>query len=225
VIRWWLLVPLAAATWALVHESGVHATVAGVLLGLVVPVRTRQRGVPRASTHAADVDVAHRLEHRLRPLSAGVAVPFFAFMASGVTVIGGGFADAARDPVAIGVVAGLVLGKLLGVFGGTWGFARFTRAELDPELAWTDVAGLSLLAGIGFTVSLLVGELAYGAGTERDAHVKVAVLAGSLLAAALAALVLRRRNAVYRRIELEENLDADGDGIPDCFEETSPRRP
>ena len=103
-----------------------------------------------------------------------------------------------RDPAALGVVLALVVGKAVGVLGGTWGFARFTRAELDDDLAWTDVLGLSLLAGIGFTVSLLIGGLAFGAGSARDEHVKVAVLVGSLAAAALAAVVLRLRNRVYR---------------------------
>jgi NhaA family Na+:H+ antiporter len=217
VTHWWLLAPLALATWGLVHASGIHATVAGVLLGLVVPVKSRA-SVPRISTLAADTDVAHRFEHSLRPLSAGFAVPVFAFMAAGVTVVGGGFRDALSDEAALAVVAGLVVGKLVGVFGGTWVFARFSRAELDPDLAWADVLGLSLLAGIGFTVSLLVGELAFGAGSERDEHVKLAVLVGSLLAAALAAIVLRTRNRAYRRLEELETIDADADGIPDVFE-------
>jgi NhaA family Na+:H+ antiporter len=203
IARAWLLLPLAALTWGLVHASGVHATVAGVLLGLVVPVKARER-VPRVSTLHADTDVAERFEHRLRPLSAGVAVPVFAFFAAGVRVVGGGFSDTARDEAAIAVVLGLVLGKLVGVLGGTWLFARFTRAELDEDLAWWDVVGLSLLAGVGFTVSLLVGELAFGAGSPRDEHVKLAVLMGSLLAAALAAVVLRARNRVYRRLEALE---------------------
>jgi NhaA family Na+:H+ antiporter len=219
IARWWLLIPLAALTWGLVHASGIHATVAGVLLGLVVPVRPRDR-VPRASTLDADVDVAHRFEHRLRPLSAGVAVPVFAFFAAGVRVVGGGLGESLADEAAVAVVLGLVLGKLVGVFGGTWVFARFTRAELDDDLAWWDVAGLSLLAGIGFTVSLLVGELAFGAGTPRDEHVKLAVLVGSLSAAALATVVLRARNRVYRRLAELETRDDDGNGVPDCFEVT-----
>jgi NhaA family Na+:H+ antiporter len=95
--------------------------------------------------------------------------------------------------------------------------ARFTHAELDADLAWADVLGLALLAGIGFTVSLLIGELAFGAGTERDEHVKVGVLAGSLLAAALAAVVLRARNRIYRRVCELEAVDADHDGVPDVY--------
>jgi NhaA family Na+:H+ antiporter len=191
--------------------------VAGVLLSLTVPVKPRTH-VPRVSTHAADVDVAERFEHRLRPLSAGVAVPVFAFFAAGVRVVGGGFGVALADEAAVAVALGLVLGKLVGVFGGTWAFARFTRAELDDDLAWWDVAGLALLAGIGFTVSLLVSELAFGAGTPRDSNVKLAVLCGSLASAVLASIVLRTRNRVYRRVAELESRDDDGDGVPDCFE-------
>ncbi|AKT50466.1 Na+/H+ antiporter NhaA [Arsenicicoccus sp. oral taxon 190] len=200
-----LLVPLALVTWWLVHLSGVHATVAGVLLGLVTPV-----------------DVGHRLEHRVRPVSAGLAVPLFAFFAAGVTVVGGGFGDAVRDPAAQGVVAGLVVGKFVGILGGTWLLARFTRAELDEDLSWSDLAGLSLLAGIGFTVSLLVGELAYGPGSPRDEHVKLAVLVGSLLAAVLATVVLRRRNRHYALVEAREAEDLDAGGVPDVYERHDP---
>ena len=219
VTRWWLLLPLSVATWALVHASGVHATVAGVLLGLVVPVRPRA-SVPRISTHDADVDVAERFEHRMRPLSAGVAVPVFALFAAGVRVVGGGLGDSVADEAAVAVVAALVLGKFVGVFGGTWVFARFTRAELDEDLSWWDVVGLALLGGIGFTVSLLVSELAFGSGTPRDEHVRLAVLVGSVLSVVLATVVLRTRNRVYRRIAETEARDADGDGVPDCFEPT-----
>jgi Na+:H+ antiporter, NhaA family len=211
ITPWWLLLPIAALAWGLVHASGIHATVAGVVLGMLVPVRT----VPR---DRGGRSLASRIEHRVRPFSAGVAVPVFAFMAAGVTVVGGGLGAAFGDPAALGVMLALVVGKALGVLGGTWGFARFTRAELDDDLAWTDVVGLSLLAGIGFTVSLLIGGLAYGPGSVRDEHVKVAVLVGSLTAAVLAAVVLRLRNRVYRRIALEEQRDEDGDGVPDCFE-------
>jgi len=224
IARGWLLLPLALLTWGLVHASGIHATVAGVLLGLVVPVCPRA-SVPRLSTLDADTDVAHRFEHRLRPLSAGVAVPVFAFFAAGVRVVGGGFGDSLADEAAAAVVVALVLGKVVGVLGGTWTFARFTRAELDDDLAWWDVVGLSLLAGIGFTVSLLVGELAFGTGSPRDEHVKLAVLTGSVLSALLATVVLRTRNRVYRRLEELESRDDDGDGIPDAFQGSDVQAP
>lgn len=208
--EWWLLVPLALATWALVHASGVHATVAGVLLGFTVPVLRRDG---RTDVHG----MAERFEHRLRPLSAGIAVPVFAFFAAGVTL--GGFAglgQALLDPVALGVVLGLVVGKPIGIFLTTYLLARFTRANLDDDLSWLDIAGVALLAGIGFTVSLLIGELAFGAGSAAE-HVKVGVLAGSLTSAAVASVVLRLRNRAYRRIEAKETLDADHDGVPDVF--------
>jgi len=202
---WWLLVPLAVATWALVHASGVHATVAGVLLGFVVPVLGR---------HSA----AERFEHRLRPLSAGVAVPVFAFFAAGVTVGGWhGLGAALLHPVTVGVFIGLVLGKPLGVFLVTFLLARFTGATLDDDLAWRDVLGVALLAGIGFTVSLLIGELAFGYGTLTGADAKIGVLTGSVVAGLLASLVLVSRNAVYRRIYVAETADADEDGVPDIY--------
>ena len=201
----WLLTPLAALAWALMHASGVHATVAGVLLAFTVPVRS---------------GIAEAFEHRLRPLSAGVAVPVFAFFAAGVAVGGlAGLGAALTDSVALGIVAGLVAGKALGITAATWLVSRFTRAQLSEDLGWLDVVGLSLLGGIGFTVSLLITELAYGDGSERYDAAKVGILAGTLAAAALAAVVLRLRNRRYRRIAVREAEDADRDGIPDVYQQ------
>jgi NhaA family Na+:H+ antiporter len=223
---WWLLrrgwtkpallaVP-ALLAWGLVHASGVHATVAGVLLGLLVPVSKRQE------QSSEELSLAERVEHGLRPWSAGFAVPVFAFFAAGVTIGPGGLGATFADPAALGVVVGLVIGKCLGVFGGTYLFARFTKASLDEDLAWSDVLGLSLLGGVGFTVSLLIGELAFGMGSERDDHVRLGILLGSVLAALLAAVVLRFRNQHYRRVEAEETRDDDADGVPDVY--TKPDR-
>lgn len=209
-----LLLVFALITWLAVLNSGVHATVAGVTLGLLVPVTARP-GEPHA--------LGERIDRRLRPFSAAFCVPAFAFCAAGVTVVGGGLGDALRDPVTVGVVVGLVLGKTVGVFGGTMLTVRLTRAELDDELSWSDLFGLSLLAGVGFTVSLLIGELAFGDGSVADEHVKLGVLGGSLLAALLATMVLRSRNATYRRIHELESRDADGDGVPDCYAEDGPQ--
>ncbi|RKN39609.1 Na+/H+ antiporter NhaA [Micromonospora endolithica] len=215
VRSWWLLLPLAAATWVLVHESGVHATVAGVLLAFTVPVvRSAAAGGPDAGP-----GLAEHFEHRFRPISAGVAVPVFAFLSAGVTVGGlAGLATALSDKVAVGIVVGLVVGKPIGIVGATWLVSRFTRAQLDQGLKWVDVLGLSLLGGIGFTVSLLIGELAFGLGSDRDDHVKVAVLAGSLLSALLATVILRSRSRLYRRVHEEETADVDHDGVPDVYD-------
>lgn len=212
---WWILLPLAAATWALVHESGVHATVAGVLLGFAVPVlRSQKAGGPDAGP-----GLAERFEHRIRPISAGIAVPLFAFFAAGVTVGGlSGLGASLRDPIAIGIIAGLVIGKAVGIFGTTYLVSRFTRATLDAGLHWLDVGGVALLGGIGFTVSLLVGKLAFRMDSLHGEHVKVGVLAGSVLSAILAASILRIRNKAYRDIARQESIDDDGDGIPDVFQ-------
>ncbi len=188
VRTWWVLLPLAVVTWGFVHASGIHATVAGVLLAFTVPV-VRGPGM------------AEDLEHRVRPVSAGVAVPVFALCSAGV-VVGGwsGLVSSLSDQIAIGIVMALVVGKSVGIFTTTYLVARLTRAELAGDLAWSDIAGLSLLGGVGFTVALLIGQLAYGANSLRDNHVRIGVLTGSVLAALLAAFVLRLRNRAYLRV-------------------------
>jgi Na+:H+ antiporter, NhaA family len=212
---WWLLLPLAVLTWVLMHESGVHATVAGVLLAFTVPVvRSEAAGGPDAGP-----GLAEHFEHRIRPLSAGVAVPVFAFFSAGVAVGGlSGLGASLGDSIAIGIMVGLVAGKAIGISLATWLVSRFTRAQLDENLGWPDVLGLALLGGMGFTVSLLITELAYGAESESYDHAKVGILAGTLIAALLAAVILRLRNRRYKRIYLDEQVDMDEDGIPDVYE-------
>ena len=212
---WWLLLPLAALTWVLMHESGVHATVAGVLLAFTVPVvRSEAAGGPDAGP-----GLAEHLEHRLRPLSAGFAVPVFAFFSAGVAVGGlSGLGESLGDSIALGIVVGLVAGKAIGITGATWLVSRFTRAQLDESLGWPDVVGLAVLGGMGFTVSLLITELAYGAESESYDSAKVGILTGTVLAAVLAAVILRLRNRRYRQIAAEERVDVDEDGIPDVYE-------
>ncbi|MFD3809116.1 Na+/H+ antiporter NhaA [Streptomyces sp. NPDC058611] len=207
---WWWYVPLGIAIWALMYNGGVHATVAGVAMGLILRT-TRDKG--------ENASPAARVSHRVHPISAGVAVPLFALFAAGVSISGPALAAVFTSPEPLGVVIGLVVGKILGIFLGTYLAARFTKAELNPDLAWADVLGLSVLAGIGFTVALLIGELAFP-GAEIGEHVKVAVLIASLTAAVLAAVLLRRRNKIYRRLYEAETLDADADGIPDIYQRT-----
>ena len=215
ISSWWLLLPLAFVTWSLVHASGVHATVAGVLLGFAVPVR------PRKIEGKDDnrPGMAERFEHHWRPISAGVAVPLFALLSAGV-VIGGwsGLQSALTDPIAIGVIVGLVVGKPVGILISTFLTSKITRRPLQKGLNWPDLTGVALLGGIGFTVSLLIGELAFGGNSAADDHVKIAVLAGSVAAAVLAAILLRARNRRYRSMWEEENIDQDHDGIPDIYE-------
>jgi len=203
---WWLYVPIGLTAWVLVHESGVHPTVVGIAFGFLTRVRHDD------GEHESP---AERLEHRLRPVSAMLCVPLFALFAAGVTVSADSLRAAFTEPVALGIVLGLLVGKTVGVLGGTYVTARFTRAELNEDLAWSDVAGVAVLAGIGFTVSLLIGELAFGSDDAAAELAKTAVLIGSVAAALTAAVVLGRRNAVYRRIEEEDSRDSDRDGIAD----------
>jgi len=185
----WLLIPLGLLAWALMHASGVHATIAGVLLGLVVP------GVAPPNGHS----LAERFEHRWRPVSAGVAVPLFALVAAGVGVSTDSLAAALRDPVAQGIAIGLVLGKPVGILGTTWLVSRLTKTPLADGLAWRDVAAVGFVAGIGFTVSLLIGALAFPEGSVAAENVRVSVLAASVVAALLGALLLSRRDRHHRR--------------------------
>lgn len=216
VRHWWapwlLLAPLAVAAWVLCYISGVHATVAGVMLAFTVPVR------PPAGSDA-EHGLAGVLEHRIRPFSAGVAVPVFAFFSAGVAVGGlHGFLAAVTSPIGLGVIFGLVLGKTIGITGATWLVTRLRHAHLDPDLAWIDVLGLGVIGGIGFTVSLLVSELSFGQGSPEDDIGKVAILTASVVAALLASVVLGARNRHYRRVELAEQADDDADGTPDRFQ-------
>lgn len=204
--HWWApwvtLLPLAFLSWALLYNSGVHATIAGVILAFCVPVRP-----------ASGDDEAHGLaeifEHRVRPFSAGVAVPIFAFFSAGVALGGwDGFVAAVTSPIGLGVVVGLVVGKAVGISGATWLVTRLRHAHLDPSLAWIDVFGLAVLGGIGFTVSLLVSELSFADVLLQDSA-KVAVLTASVLAALLASLILGLRNKHYREIEEGEDDEED----------------
>jgi NhaA family Na+:H+ antiporter len=143
----------------------------------------------------------------------------FAFFSAGVTIGGAdGLYRALTDPVAVGIVVALVVGKPIGVLLATFIVTKTTRAALDPDLAWIDVIGVAVLAGVGFTVSLLISELAFGQGSPHDDHAKVAILVGSLLAALLATVILRLRNRHYGRIAEKEAIDSDNDGIPDVYQ-------
>ncbi len=203
VRAWWILIPLGVITWALVHASGIHATVAGVLLGFMVPVVATKRARVQAGTDANNKPLydglAAHFADRWSVVSTGLAVPLFAFFSAGVTVGGlSGLAESFQDTVALGIVAGLVLGKVIGITATTFVMTRLPGLRIDPSLKWIDMIGMGFVAGIGFTVSLLVGELSFGVGTEADSHVKVGVLAGSLISAIIGAIILTVRNRHYR---------------------------
>jgi NhaA family Na+:H+ antiporter len=173
VRQWWMLGPLAIALWALVHASGVHATIAGVAFGLLMPV-----------------DAIERLEGRLHPFTSFVVVPLFALANAGVHLTGDILRDASTSPITIGVVVGLVAGKVIGITGATWIASRAGLGGLPDDVEWRAFVGMTMVAGIGFTVSLFVTELAFGAGVLAD-RARIGVLAASAIAGTLGVLVLR----------------------------------
>ncbi|MGW0967985.1 Na+/H+ antiporter NhaA [Streptomyces sp. NPDC002516] len=210
---WYLYVPLALVIWALMYNSGIHATIAGVAMGLMLRCHPHEGEEHSPGEH---------IEHLVRPVSAGLAVPLFALFSAGVAVSGGAIHDVFTRPETLGVVLGLVVGKAVGIFGGTWLTARFTRASLSDELEWADVAAVATLAGIGFTVSLLIGELAFEGNTSLTDETKAAVLIGSFIAAVVATVLLKIRNSKYRSLCEAEERDEDLDGIPDIYEQDKP---
>ncbi|HEY9332663.1 MAG TPA: Na+/H+ antiporter NhaA, partial [Streptomyces sp.] len=210
---WYVYVPLALVIWGLMYNSGIHATIAGVAMGLMLRC-TRREGEEHSP--------GERIEHLVRPLSAGLAVPLFALFSAGVSLSGGALAGVFTRPETLGVVLGLVVGKTLGIFGGTWLATRFTKAELNKDLAWADVFAVASLAGIGFTVSLLIGELAFVGDDDMINEIKASVLIGSLIAAVLSGVLLKLRVRRYRALFDAEELDEDASGIPDIYEQDDP---
>ncbi|GGQ28211.1 Na+/H+ antiporter NhaA [Streptomyces roseolilacinus] len=210
---WYVYVPLALVVWGLMYNSGIHATIAGVAMGLMLRC-TRREG--------EDHSPGERIEHQVRPLSAGFAVPVFALFSAGVAVSGDAMGDVFTQPETLGVVLGLVVGKTVGIFGGTWLTARFTRAKLNEDLAWADLFAVAALAGIGFTVSLLIGELAFEGDARLTDEVKAAVLTGSLIAALVAAFLLKLRVRTYQAMTELEERDEDMNDVPDVYEADDP---
>ncbi|TGV52048.1 Na+/H+ antiporter NhaA [bacterium M00.F.Ca.ET.141.01.1.1] len=175
---------LGAILWVLVLKSGVHATLAGVALALTIPLE-RSAGIG----HDLDHSPLHRLEHGLHKLVAFIVIPIFGFANAGVSLAGLSF-GALIEPLTLGVAAGLVVGKLVGVFGSSALAIRFGLADLPAHAGWMHMLGISLLCGIGFTMSLFIGLLAFASDMALQDAVKVGILAGSFVAALLGAAVL-----------------------------------
>lgn len=204
---WYLLVPIATLAWALMHESGVHATIAGVLLGLTVPAKEI---LGETSTREA------RFTNFWQPISERIALPFFAFFAAGVNL--GSFSRAVElltQPVAIAIIAALVIGKVIGVLAMTALVTSLTKLRLPDAVGMRDLLPIGLLAGVGFTVSLLIADLSFSDSIHSDGAI-FAVLVASLLSATLAAFSLRWDSRKARSADMNE------DGVPDNPETTEP---
>ena len=216
---WLVLLPIGVIAWFFMYGSGVHATIAGVLLALTVPVKAKSARAD--SEDDPGQSLAGEFEHRFRPLSAGFAVPLFAFFSAGVAVgSGSDFITMLLSPISAGIILALVVGKTVGVFVATWLVTRLPGVTLPRGMAWIDLVGVALLAGIGFTVSLLIGELSFGVGTLYGDEAKIGILVGSVVAALLAVVLLSGRNRHYRRLRASEARDENKDGIPDVYQET-----
>jgi NhaA family Na+:H+ antiporter len=200
----WLLAPVALVAWALMHASGVHATIAGVLLGLAVPARP---------VHDEPDDRAHRYEQAVRPWSSVIALPLFAFFSAGVTLIPDGGGSPLIQAVVPAVVLGLVIGKVTGILGAVALVTRSPRLRLPDGIGLRDLLPVGLLAGIGFTVSLLITELSFTDETTA-AGAKIAVLAGTTLSAVAAAVLLRWDSREARAADMNQ------DGVTDAPQPT-----
>jgi NhaA family Na+:H+ antiporter len=210
---------VGTGVWLAVFQSGVHATLAGVVLGLLAPARpVTPEGVAldwaadlqedpsrenlRTMTQLAksSVSVTERLERELHPWTSFLIVPAFALANAGVRLDGSTLADAATSRIAIGVALGLVVGKLAGITGAVWVAVRMGLAALPEGSRWGHMVGVAAVAGIGFTVSLFITGLAFDSGDTQDVA-KIAILAASVVASVVGVAALR---AASRDSEEEE---------------------
>ena len=197
VLKLWPYLLGAAALWYFILLSGVHATVAGVLAAMMVPV-IKTPGHPDSA-----VSPLHRLEHAIQPWSSYLIVPLFGFANAGVSLDGLGW-SAAFAPLPLGIAAGLVFGKQVGIFGAVWLVVRLGWAKRPRGTTWLQVYGLSLLCGIGFTMSLFIGALAFPDQPLLIKEAKIGVLLGSLVSAIAGFLVLRFAPLHPRHSQIEQ---------------------
>jgi NhaA family Na+:H+ antiporter len=188
VMRLWPYLVLGAVLWVLVLLSGIHATLAGVILALTVPIRLTP-GSPEASP---SVSPLHQLEHLLQKPVAFLIVPIFGFANAGVS-FAGVTPGVLIEPLTLGVAAGLVVGKLVGVFGTVAILVKARLADLPAAASWGQTLGVALLCGIGFTMSLFIGLLAFDDPALQD-RAKFGILFGSLIAGLAGYVILRISN-------------------------------
>jgi NhaA family Na+:H+ antiporter len=210
VVRMAPFVVLGVGVWLATRASGVHATLAGVVLGLLAPARpltpaaVARVGAAELEDEPGPVELdamtrlartavspAERLEHLLHPWTSFLVIPLFALANAGVSISAGSFATPGTGAVTVGVMVGLVVGKTVGITAAAWLAVRSGLGRLPEGATWPMVAGIAIVAGIGFTVSLFIAELAFAAGSLQDAA-KVGVLAASTVAAVLGLIVLSR---------------------------------
>lgn len=190
---WYFYVPLALLIWYFVHASGIHATVAGVAMGLLVNLRTAdgEKSSP-----------GDKLLHRIHPYSALIAVPVFAFFSSGISLAKTNLEGFWQSTLTLGIVVGLVVGKPVGVFLGAWLSSKLTSTRLSNGVSWWDIASIGSLAGVGFTVALLIGELAFKGDQASSEQTVMSILTASLISALIASTLLLIRGRIHRRSQI-----------------------
>ena len=185
VTRLWPYLLLGAALWLFVLQSGVHATIAGVLLALTIPLRMKPGRIDDLAASPL-----HRLEHALQGWVTFLVIPIFGFANAGVSFYGLS-PSVLTDNLTLGVALGLLLGKVVGVFGSAWLVIRFDWADMPMGASASQLFGTALLCGIGFTMSLFIGLLAFADNPALQGEVKIGILCGSIAAGILGYAVLR----------------------------------
>lgn len=183
-----LFVLLGVALWLCLNGAGIHATIAGAILGFLAPLDTPHPVKP----------IAERIERAMIPISTLIVVPLFAFANTGVALQFSGYSQSAVR-IALGVGLGLIVGKVIGITLATWLLVRFTRLHLPHNSSWTQIIGVGMLAGIGFTVSIFVTELAFASGTEFVTAAKLSIFAASTVSGVIGLLILRRNQTIAKQ--------------------------
>ncbi len=227
VKRLWPFVLLSILLWYCVLMSGVHATIAGVLAAMMIPI-TRTPGAPDS-----EESPLHRMEHAIAPWSAFVIVPIFGFANAGVNLEGMGV-EQILAPLPIGIALGLFAGKQIGIFGSVWLAVKFGVAGKLRGATWLQIYGTAMLCGIGFTMSLFIGGLAFPGNVLLIEEAKIGVLLGSAVSGIVGFLVLRFAPLHKQHDEIEEDeareIRRDGDianvceAMPDDAPDDAPAR-
>ncbi|WP_124054214.1 Na+/H+ antiporter NhaA [Arcanobacterium ihumii] len=198
ITKAYILWPLGILAWYLMHLSGIHATIAGVALGMMVPAIQRKAEHESLTSHFSS---------KIEFYSAGFILPIFAFFAAGVDVVdAGGFGEMFVDPVALGIYLGLPLGKMLGISGGVFIMVKVFKLKLGRGINMLDIIPVSLVAGIGFTVSLLIATLSFPTTDPHEPHSRIAVLVGTLLSVILGGITLSARSHWRNRFAVRTEI-------------------
>lgn len=192
IFKWYILIPLGVLCWYFMHASGIHATIAGVILGMMVPAKIK----PGHQHQPTEMMV-----ESINPISAGFAVPLFAFFAAGVNIIDvpGGPLAMLTNGVTLSVILAMPLGKCLGIFGSVWVLTKFTSLRLGEGVTLKDIFPISFVAGIGFTVALLVSHLAFVGDNTLTQAGSFGVLLGTLTSVILGAIFLSIRGKQIKK--------------------------